>query len=177
MLVPALIRTDTESLHVTAHLQEMKDEYAHAVGDARSRTVRLKIYVFRAVIFEREVQDQDAELDEELMGEPGGVDVSMDARCVPMIRCAASRNGSERRPCRRCVANEPPEACGGFGRFEVAMRHHPYADAGATLPLCSCGAEECEPNWSDWGEPDEPEATESSLPSAQPSMAAEVHRR
>ncbi|KAG2429136.1 hypothetical protein HYH02_014173 [Chlamydomonas schloesseri] len=101
-------------------LTEMKDEYAHAVGDARSRTVRLKIYVFRAVIFEREVQDQDAELeDEELMGEPGGVDVSMDA---------------------------------------------------------SCGAEECGPNWSDWGEPDEPEATESSLPSAQPSMDAEVHR-
>ncbi|KAG2446367.1 hypothetical protein HXX76_000953 [Chlamydomonas incerta] len=99
-------------------LTEMKDEYAHAVGDARSRTVRLKIYVFRAVIFEREVQDQDAELeDEELMEELGG-DVSMDA---------------------------------------------------------SGGVEECGPNWSDWGEPDEPEATESTLPSAQPSMGAGAH--
>lgn len=90
-------------------LQEMKDEYAHAVGDTRSRTVRLKIYVFRAVIFEREVQDQDAELeDEELMEEPGG-DVSMDARCVPRvpIRSAAFRNRvTVLRYCHHCSASD-----------------------------------------------------------------------
>ncbi|GLC52329.1 hypothetical protein PLESTB_000617000 [Pleodorina starrii] len=101
-------------------LREMCDEYQNALQKSSTpvKTVRIKVFVFRAVIFEREVQELDEELgeDDELLDLP---------------------------------------------------------DDGE--PFSSCDHAECGPNWSDWGEPDEQEVTQSSMPSAHISTDAEHH--
>ncbi|KXZ47269.1 hypothetical protein GPECTOR_36g121 [Gonium pectorale] len=57
-------------------LEEMRDEYVTALQTSSSvKTVRIKVFVFRAVIFEREVQEQDEELianDEDADAESAG---------------------------------------------------------------------------------------------------------
>ncbi|GFR41774.1 hypothetical protein Agub_g2533 [Astrephomene gubernaculifera] len=100
-------------------LLEMRDEYVNALQKPSTpvKTVRIKVFVFRAIIFEREVQDLEEELDDEDELMDDGVDGELQSSCDP---------------------------------------------------------EECGPNWSDWGDPDEQEVTESSVPSALPSSDAEL---